>query len=289
MQDRLRVGTRVRIKPAAEIVATLDAQGRRAGLPFTPEMLPFCGGVYVVETCVNRVYVEGDSVRGIQDVVILTGVRCDGAAHGACGRACHLLWHTAWLDTTIGTGVVMAEQPALPAGPCQGVGAVLREATYPLPWWHAGQYLDEVSTGSRDVGGLLALGAAALGKQARWYAGKLRRPPAAAPTPVLPPPLRLQPGEWVEIRSWPEIAATLDQRGACRGMSFTQGMRDFCGRRARVHARVTSLVSEITGRQHRIADTVLLEDIFCDGRLFRGCPRACYWCWREAWLQRVAP
>ncbi len=284
----LRVGMRARVKALADIVATLDVDGRYDGLPFTAEMAAYCGGVFAVRACLNRLYVEGDSVRGIRDVVILDGARCDGAAHGGCGRACHLLWKTAWLEADDGA---RTEQPAaVPTftGPCQGIGSILRDATHPLPWTQPAQYLDELHTGSRGVAGLLGLATAEVGKQLRWYAGKLLSRPAAH-APELPTPLNLQPGEVVRIRPWREIARTLDARGKCRGMGFTRGMRRFCGRAARVHSRVASLIDEVTGQQFRMSDTVLLDDILCDGALFRGCPRACHWCWREAWLTRIAP
>lgn len=284
----MRAGMIVRVKPLEAIVSTLDTEGRYEGVPFSAEMVAFCGGDYPVRACLNRLYVEGDSVRGIRDVVILEGARCDGAAHGDCGRACQLLWKTAWLDV----GIRETHAPSLSvsrlSSSCQGVATLLRAATFPLPWWQAGQYLDELRTGTRGVGGLLGLCGATLGKQARWYAGKLL-PRRQSPTelPALPPPLQLQPGEQVLIRPWREIAATLDARGKCRGMGFTIGMRRFCGQRAVVRSRVESLIDEATGRQFRLTDTVLLEEILCDGALFRGCARGCFWCWREAWLTRA--
>ena len=39
----LRVGDLVEIRPAAEILATLDADGSVENVPFMPEMLPFVG------------------------------------------------------------------------------------------------------------------------------------------------------------------------------------------------------------------------------------------------------
>lgn len=281
----LRAGMGIRVKSLAEIYTTLDADGRLDGLPFTAEMAACCGNIFAVRACLNRLFVEGDSVRGIRDVVILDGARCDGAAHGGCGRACHLLWKTAWLETET-TPRVDAPAAATFTGPCQGVASILRAATFPLPWTQPEQYLDELRTGSRGVAGLLHMAMAAMGKQARWYAGKLLPKPAAH-VPELPPPLNLQPGEMVRIRPWRDIVRTLDARGKCRGMGFTQGMRRFCGHAARVHSRVDSLIDEATGQHYRITDTVLLDDILCDGALFRGCPRACHWCWREAWLTRV--
>ena len=39
----LRVGEVVEVRSEAEILSTLDANGRLEGLPFMPEMLKYCG------------------------------------------------------------------------------------------------------------------------------------------------------------------------------------------------------------------------------------------------------
>ena len=42
--------------------------------------------------------------------------------------------------------------------------------------------------------------------------------------------LDLRPGEWVEVRSAPEILATLDEQGALDGLVFMPEMLKYCGR-----------------------------------------------------------
>ena len=49
MKLKLRPGDLVEVRSEAEILATLDANGRLDNLPFMPEMLAHCGRQYRVE------------------------------------------------------------------------------------------------------------------------------------------------------------------------------------------------------------------------------------------------
>ena len=64
-------------------------------------------------------------------------------------------------------------------------------------------------------------------------------------------------------------------------------MQPFCGQRFKVFKRMATLYQEESGHVRRLKDTVLLEDVQCDGLLMK-CDRSCYLFWREAWLKRVA-
>lgn len=100
--------------------------------------------------------------------------------------------------------------------------------------------------------------------------------------------LKLQPGEFVEIRSLKEIFTTLDDQGKLRGLRFTREMEKFCGKRFKVYKRLEKIILEATGELRRIrTPTVLLEGVFCDGQAHGGCDRACFCFWREAWLKRL--
>jgi len=100
--------------------------------------------------------------------------------------------------------------------------------------------------------------------------------------------LKLQPGEFVEIRSLREIFATLDDQGKLNGLRFTREMEKFCGKRFKVYKRLEKIILEATGELRRIrTPTVLLEGVFCDGQAHGGCDRACFCFWREAWLKRL--
>jgi hypothetical protein len=103
--------------------------------------------------------------------------------------------------------------------------------------------------------------------------------------------LNLEPGEWVEVKSQAEIAATLDRNGKNRGLAFTIEMTPFCGRQFRVLRRIERMVYEPTGRFIELKNTVVLDGVVCDGchSLRGGCPRANYHFWREVWLRRVNP
>jgi hypothetical protein len=103
------------------------------------------------------------------------------------------------------------------------------------------------------------------------------------------PPLNLEPGELVEVKSRAEIEATLDDNGALRGLRFGAEMLPYCGRRARVLARVDRIIDEKTGRMLKLRDCIVLEDVWCKGTFRALCRRKIYTYWREAWLRRVDP
>ncbi len=98
--------------------------------------------------------------------------------------------------------------------------------------------------------------------------------------------LGLMPGEWVDVKSLPEILSTLDARHKLRGLEFLPGMEPFCGKRFKVLKRMATLYQEESGQVRRLKNTVLLTDVQCDGLLMK-CDRSCYLFWREAWLRRV--
>ena len=109
-------------------------------------------------------------------------------------------------------------------------------------------------------------------------------PRAIAPDEVL----NLQPGEWVEIKSEPEIRATLDARGTNRGLAFVEEMSWYYGRQFKVFKRLERLFLEESKQYRRLKNTVLLDGVQCHGTGI-DCDRACYLFWREAWLKRVPP
>ncbi|MGH6827326.1 MAG: hypothetical protein ACREFW_00275, partial [Rhizomicrobium sp.] len=65
-----------------------------------------------------------------------------------------------------------------------------------------------------------------------------------------------------------------------------------CGHTHRVLDRVSRIIDERSGKMIRLAkDCVMLDGVTCAGldnkaRLY--CPRACYYFWREGWLQRAS-
>lgn len=97
----------------------------------------------------------------------------------------------------------------------------------------------------------------------------------------------LQPGDLVEVKRDEEIQKTLDSKGRNKGLQFLPEMREFCGKRFRVHKRVERIIIETTGEIRRMKNTVLLEGVMCDGSAHFGCDRSCFYFWREIWLRRV--
>ena len=99
--------------------------------------------------------------------------------------------------------------------------------------------------------------------------------------------LGLTPGEMVQVKSQEEILKTLDGTGNHRGLGFTPEMWEYCGRKLRVFKRVEKICMESApGEMRRLKNTVILEGAICNGGS-RGCDRASFLFWREAWLERV--
>jgi hypothetical protein len=186
--------------------------------------------------------------------------------------------------------------------------------TTPLPWWDIGQYLEDYSAGNVTLSRLLSgltyacyyWGALCwrgrLGVPSRWLYDRLQtllggvpfprkrgRIPVGQLTPTAA--LNLQPGEWVRVKSYEEILATLDEGNKNRGLFFDAELVPYCGRTYRIRTRVRRFINEKTGRLTEIkTPTVILEDVWCRSRYSScrmGCPRSIYAWWRENWLERI--
>ncbi|HJQ48270.1 MAG TPA: hypothetical protein VJ870_18400 [Amycolatopsis sp.] len=302
-----------------EILATLDSNGRHQELPFMPEMLAFAGREM-------RVYKRADKTcdtitpstkhRRLENTVHLAEARCDGSAHGGCQAACLLFFREGWLERTDGTPVAEAAvtpneaaletldadttaEPAADGKPryqCQATE--LLKASAPLSPYEPRQYVDDVRSGNERVPvvirGLLFVLFNKYQRMSKKFPTRLRirdgetypflrgRGPSPAPEP-----LRLEPGDLVEVRSKEEILATLNQENKNRGMLFDVEMLPYCGRQARVLRKVERIIDEQTGKMLKLRDCVVLEDVYCKSLYHRFCPRAIYPYWREAWLRRV--
>ena len=169
----LRAGDVVEVRTGAEILATLDENGELESLPFMPEMLRYCGQRLTVykaahKTCDTQ---TGSGMRRMENAVHLSGVRCDGSAHGGCQAACLTYWKHAWLRK-----VDPAEAPPVAPTPpeaallplltiasrrppaddgsevyrCQAT-ELLRAAPTVLPLKNVGQFVEDVRTGNAGV------------------------------------------------------------------------------------------------------------------------------------------
>lgn len=316
----LRVGDLVEVRSAEEIMATLDERGELENLPFMPEMLKFCGQRLTVHKVAHKLCdtINRSGIHKMENAVHLTNSRCDGASHGGCQTACLLYWKEVWLKRVEPGGASLAtagridlslleintqKEPGPDGEPrysCQAT-ELLRAAPACLPRRNLGQYVTDVKTG--NVSALASLKAFLvvlfnrlqdLSKRVLprrlWFRDGLRwdavkgRVVGATPTGYL----NLEPGEMVRIKTQEQIEATLNEDRLNRGMSFDEEMARYCGRTARVQARVTKCLDEKTGRMLTMQNPcVVLEGVVCDGVYNASCPREFVSFWREIWLERV--
>jgi hypothetical protein len=315
---RLFAGDRVVVRSPEEILATLDADGTLRGLPFMPEMLPWCGKVLRVERRVEKICVDRGRTAYIyrrfpdNDVVILEDLRCDGQAHDGCSRCCKMLWREDWLRRLEPHESPVAESPGDGAAlrrrlrtkadehhyVCQSTE--LRKATEEFPGrkkpWMARVLFQELRNGDRSLPEVLRLIAAwtSLRLQQAMHGksglvGSQQKTPSAS--------LGLRPGESVRIKSRDDIRATLNAKRTNRGMGICHEMTRYCGGQAEVRVRLERMISEQTGEMRTLTDTVILRNVrgrtqtlsesgcLCEGVL-GDCPRGELMYWREIWLER---
>ena len=296
-------GEMVEVKSAAEIAATLDAEGRLDGMPFMPEMLAFCGRKLKVSRRADKTCVEGFyGMRKLGGAVLLEEARCDGAAHGGCQRNCMMFWKEEWLRPPVsGEAIIVADLKAetsarrtlanLPTRfgdryACQST--TLGEITQPQSKWDVGHLVTDLRRGElAPIDFVLMVG--------RTLVNRLRGLAGLADLGALigqgdgksKAALDLRPGEWVRIRSADEITATLDADGRNLGLSFEPEMTRYVGGTYQVDFPVRSIILEETGEMAKLNRTVALKGLACQGICAKNCPRANTLYWREAWLERV--
>ena len=281
------------------------------------------------KTCDTVNHTGGARVQG---AVHLDEVRCDGAGHGGCQASCLMFWKEAWLKPVWDTATPkepLQEAPIAPdaipvewsyrVSPGDGAGPVryrcqvteIPRFTTHLPWWDVRQYIEDITSG--NVKGRQFLrgmwfsifraivrsghGYRAIRATYDWFqrlrgastfpfvTGTLKK------TPHLE--LNVQPGEWVAVKSFEEIVATLDTNSKNRGLGFDTGeMRLHCQKGFRVNARISRIINEKSGEMMNFSNPcITLEGVYCTGettatRLF--CPRAITPYWREIWLERTS-
>ncbi len=317
MADVLRRGDLVEVKSPAEILATLDDSGALGDLPFMPEMAAHCGRRFVVDSRAERICdtVHDTGTRRLRETVFLDQPRCTGAAHGGCQAECRTLWKEQWLRRVT---------PGLPAAENPGAGlealmeriapnvkrkqeaegragerwrcqiTELPRATEHVRQWNVQSMMREVSCGNVDLGHFLRVAARAAVLEPRRKLGLLPDPPLTGPgRGVVDPPLHLEPGDLVQVKSIAEITETLNAAGRTRGLWFDREMVPFCGGTYRVRQRVNRIIDEKDGHMIELkTDCVTLEGVTCSGDLSLRrwfCRRAIFPYWRECWLRRVEP
>ena len=98
----LQVGELVQVRPAEEILATLNESRKNRGLVFEQEMLRHCGRTYRVLARVRRIIDEksGRMIKLTNDCIALEGVACRGLDNRRrmfCPRGPFFYWREAWL------------------------------------------------------------------------------------------------------------------------------------------------------------------------------------------------
>ena len=314
---QLRPGEAVEVRSAAEILATLDEDGALDGMPFMPEMLRFAGQRFEVSHRVEKICDTATRTyrsRRMHSTVLLDDLRCDGSAHGGCQAGCRLYWKEAWLkrpdDTVSSTGSEAEDakelEPLLHRATlvrsndgeikyrCQATQAPA--ASEEIGRLDPRQYIREVSAGNfrgtRVVWILIRAIGLKIGQVVRRGADRTRLPTDAERRDL--PPGSFEPGALVQVRSWEEIAATLDEHGKNRGLWFDDlDMTRYCGGTYRVRDRVRHIIDEGTGKMINIeSDCLILENVCCSGERSPWrwcCPRGIYSFWREDWLRPVSP
>ena len=302
---KLQAGDLVEVKTPTEILNTLDAEGTLDQLPFMREMVEHCGRRFRVSRRVVKICASGmkggSILRGFRtdDVVILDGLRCSGADHDGCQKACIIFWREAWLRKVEDEAVLSVVQPVdiqqlrarvkTSVGPntyfCQA-SELLKATKHLTKWERYTKWFGDIRAGNcspLEMAGRLGVflfwkvRRALLGPYGH---GKSKSTPREA--------LNLQPGELVEVKPMESISETLDDKASNRGLWFSPNMRRLCGKQQRVERRIDKLIVDGTGEMRQLRDTVFLEGSFCGCAhiAFGGCSRCEYVYWREIWLRR---
>jgi len=296
-------GELVEVRSAAEIAATLDADGRLDGMPFMPEMVGFCGAKLRVSRRADKTCVEGHyGLRKLGAAVLLDEARCSGAAHDGCQRNCQIFWNEAWLKPAREGGAsVVADLRAETAARqqmetaathkddsyyCQST--VLGDITAPQSKWAVGHLVTDVKQGELSLVDFVLMVGRTVVNRARGLIGLMDIGALAGIGETKTKgTLNLKPGEWVRIRSSEEIKATLNAEGRNLGLSFEPEMTRYIGGVYQVDFRVQKIILEETGQMAKLNRTVALKGLNCRGICAKNCPRANTLYWRESWLERV--
>jgi hypothetical protein len=303
LNKQLRPGDLVEVRAPDEILRTLDEVGTLDHLPFMPEMIEFCGRQFKVSRRVLKTCFSGSisTVLGFttNDVVILDGLRCSGAAHDGRQKASMIFCREDWLRKVEGPAVqsqvdsegIQRLQSRLKTstGPkiffCQA--SELLQVAKPMSWWERFRNcVSEIRAGNcSEVEMARRIGIWLFWRIRRKFLGQYARG-SRKTTPV--ESLNLQAGESIEVKSIENIVDTLDQTARNRGLYFSPGMGQLCGRQSRVMNRIDKIIVDGTGEMRQLRNSVYLEGSLCDCAdiTFGGCPRNEFMYWREIWLRR---
>lgn len=100
--------------------------------------------------------------------------------------------------------------------------------------------------------------------------------------PAQPAVEHLKAGDRVRVRTKEEIQATLNIWKERNGCAFMEDMAQYCGTTQRVFKPVRRFIDERDYTEKKARGVVLLEGVIC-----QGCDRACFYFWREEWLEKI--
>ena len=292
-------GELVEVRSSREIAGTLDATGKLDGVPFMPEMAPYCGTRVRVFRRVGKTCVEGHGMRRMKDTVLLEDLRCNGGFHDGCQRNCLFFWKEAWLkpiDTdsqlspkaTAFQDDVSSWQNQLPTRQadryfCQSTE--LLTATSPLSRWNISQFIQEVSDGELSIREFFQI--IFRTTLHRFLGFKEVGSLVGNQQSTLKGNLGLQSGDWIDVKKSDEIQSTLNAERRNCGLEFVPSMSEFIGGRYQVDFPIQKIILEQTGKMVRLTNTVALKGVHCHGICVKNCPRNNNLYWREIWLQRA--
>lgn len=320
----LRAGEFVQVRSFAEIAATLDERGELEGVPFMPEMLPYCGRQYVVWKRAHKTCDEaaGGVIREVKDAVHLKELRCSGEAHAGCDCGCAVFWKEQWLkrvfrdvpDKNSGRDGEFPQSAAAGDAERAALERIRRATRFaksakdgeelfscqateiarfsrPLPWWNPAQYARDLLARNVTMGELArGILVGAFNKFRCWLGGAGGGEVCGVNGQTPRESLSLSPGDLVRIKPKEAIVATLDRRGKNRGLSFRAVMAPYCGKQYRVVRRVGKIIDPLSRKMRLLGEgSVILEGVVCTGSTRRFCPRMVYTYWRDIWLTKVAP
>jgi hypothetical protein len=164
------VGDWFEVRSKEEILATLDSNGELDGMPFMPEMFPFCGKRFQVYKRAHKTCDTVFPIRGRRvDRAVHLNTRCDGSGHGGCQAGCLLFWKEVWLKPVAANQAARPIAHATSSGPGSAERTVLARAsisnpdsdpiyscqatrlpyaTTGLKWWDTRQYVEDYTSGN---------------------------------------------------------------------------------------------------------------------------------------------
>ena len=311
----LRPGEWVEVRSLDDILETLDEKGTLDGVPFMPEMVPYCGTRVRVFRRVDKLndWIQSTGLKRMRDLVLLDDLRCNGSAHGSCQSNCHLRWREAWLRRAkpADSSAVAADHPPphsdaladlcglatrgddATAGiryVCQATELTTGGA--PLRWDDPRHYARDLLTGNVRLRPFIVGVALACFNWVQERRGGVVFPHYSMGTSKTSPheTLGLQSGELVRVKPKRMIELTLNDRSRNRGLWFDREMLRFCGGQYRIRARVERVIVEKTGELRLLTNPcILLEGATAGGEYLGFNPENEHIFWREIWLERVSP